>query len=52
MAAGAVALQVVCAVTIAVSAFFLPLGVVTAGAAIVVLVQLRRPEARAWYAGA
>ena len=52
VAAGAVALQVVCAVTIAVSAFFLPLGVVTAGAAIVVLVQLRRPEARAWYAGA
>lgn len=52
VAAGAVALQVVCAVTIAVSAFFLPLGVVTAGAAIVVLVQLRRPEARAWYARA
>jgi hypothetical protein len=35
-------------VTIGLSVFFLPLGVVTGAAAIVVIVQLRRPESRAW----
>ncbi|MCX6405986.1 MAG: hypothetical protein NTV28_03595 [Propionibacteriales bacterium] len=46
--AGGTALVVVAAVTIALSVFFLPLGVVTGAAAVVVIVQLRRPESRAW----
>ena len=46
--AGGTALVVVAAVTIGLSVFFLPLGVVTGAAAIVVIVQLRRPESRAW----
>ncbi len=45
---GGTALVVVAAVTIGLSVFFLPLGVVTGAAAIVVIVQLRRPESRAW----
>lgn len=47
-AAGATALRVVAVVTIVASVVFLPLGVVSIGLAVVVLVQLSKPEARAW----
>lgn len=50
--AGAVALQLVAVLTVVVSVFFLPLGIVTAAAAVVVWVQVRRPDARAWLARA
>lgn len=49
---GSVALQSAAFATIAVSVFFIPFGVLTAAAAVVVIVQLRRPEARAWFAAA
>jgi hypothetical protein len=49
--AGATALRVVAIVTIVASVVFLPLGAVSIGLAIVVLVQLSKPEARAWLAG-
>lgn len=52
MSAGVVALRIVAALTVGVSVFFLPLGIVTAAAAVVVVVQLRRPDARAWLARA
>lgn len=50
--AGVVTLRIVAALTVGVSVFFLPLGIVTAAAAVVVVVQLRRPDARAWLARA
>lgn len=52
VAAGVVALQVVSAATLVISLFYLPLGIVTIVAAVVVLVQLRRPESRAWFSRA
>lgn len=51
VAAGGTALVVVAALTLGISVFFLPLGLLSGAAAIVVVVQLRRPEARAWLAG-
>lgn len=50
--AGVVTLRIVAALTVGVSVFFLPLGIVTAAAAVVVVLQLRRPDARAWLARA
>ncbi len=49
--AGGTALRVVAIATLVASVPFLPLGLVSGGLAIVVLVQLSRPESRAWLAG-
>jgi hypothetical protein len=48
---GARLLLVLSAVTIGVSVAGLPLGVVTIGLAVLVIVQLNRPDAKAWLAG-
>ena len=48
--AGVVALSGLCGLTVAGAIVFFPLGIVTAGLAIWVLVQLRHPDARAWFA--
>lgn len=46
---GRLLLQVMAGLTIVASAAGLPIGLATAAAAIVVLVQLAKPEARAWF---
>ncbi len=46
--AGVVLLRLTCVLTVAVSVLFLPVGVVTAAAAVVVFLQLRRDEVGAW----